>query len=141
MFYFFRNIFSKLTSSICFTIQAKLLCSWILRFKCVEIFEAIGILSDLKDSVHNIRRLANQVFINLNQKKLNAFLVKRFFICILFRIQICRFTVQGKAVFMYVGFLQNIHINRQWVNCDLIKEEILSFFGQQSCIFELTLMH
>ena len=70
----------------------------------MEIFEALGILSDLRNSVHNIRRLVNQVFINLNQKKFNAFLVKRFFICILFQIQICRFTVQGKAVFMYVGY-------------------------------------
>ena len=70
----------------------------------MEIIEVIGILSEFKDSVHNIRRLANQVFINLNQMKFNAFLVKRFFICILFQIQICRFTVQGKAVFMYVGY-------------------------------------
>ena len=34
----------------------KLLCSSILRFKYVEISEVIGILFELKDSVHNIRR-------------------------------------------------------------------------------------
>ena len=44
-------------------------------FECTEIFEAIGILSELKDNVHNIKRQAIQVFINLDHKKFNAFLM------------------------------------------------------------------
>ena len=106
MAYFFGNIFPKLTSSVCNTIQAKLLCSRILRFKCVEIFEDIGILSERKDRVHNIRRLANKVFINLNQKKFNAFLVNRFFICILlesFKFRSVVLQYKAQAVLMYVG--------------------------------------
>ena len=107
MSYFFGNIFSKLTSSVCNTIQAKLLCSRILRFKCVEIFEVIGILSQLKDSVHNIWRLANQVFINLSQKKFNAFLVNRFFTSILqesFKFISVVLLYKAQAVLMYVGY-------------------------------------
>ena len=100
MSYFFGNIFSKLTNSVCNTIQAKFLCSRILRFKRVDI------LPELKDSVHNIRRLANKVFINLNQKKFSAFLVNRFFICILLESFKFRFVVsqyKEQAVLMHVG--------------------------------------
>ena len=49
----------------------------------MNISEVIGILSEFKDIVINIRRQATQVFINLNQKKFNALLVNRFFICVL----------------------------------------------------------
>ena len=41
----------------------------------MEIFEVIGIFSELKDSVHNVRRQAIQVFLNLDHMKLNAFLM------------------------------------------------------------------
>ena len=105
MSYFFGNIFSKLTSSVCNTIQAKLLCSRILRFKCVEIFEVISILSELKDSVHNIRRLAN---IYKPQSKeiqcISGELIFHLHSLRVFQIQICSFTVQGTGSAHYIGY-------------------------------------
>ena len=56
IFYFFGNIFPKLTSSVCNNIYAKRLCSGTLRFKCKEISEVLGIWSELNDSVPNARR-------------------------------------------------------------------------------------
>ena len=43
-------------SSVRNNIEAKRLCSRILRLKSVEISEVIGILSEFKDGVHNSRR-------------------------------------------------------------------------------------
>ena len=50
----------------------------------MEIFEVIGIFSELKDSVHNVRRQAIQVFLNL--------IFRPFFVRV-FQIQILTFAV------------------------------------------------
>ena len=58
----------------------------------MEISEVMAIFSELKDSVPNIRRKEIQVFINLDQKKLNAFLVYLHSLRV-YQIQICSFVV------------------------------------------------
>ena len=68
--------------------------------------EVIGILSELKDSVHNIRRLANQVFINLSKEIqcISCELIFHLHSLRVFQIQICSFTVQGTGSAHYVGY-------------------------------------
>ena len=80
---FFRNIFPKLTNSICNAVWAKLFCSGILRFKYIKFSQIIGIFSGVKDVTHDIRRQAIQVFMSLNHKEFYAFLLDWFFICVL----------------------------------------------------------
>ena len=56
-------------SSLCNTSRPNVFVPGFFRLKCVEISEVIGILSELKHSIHNIRRQAIQVFTKLNHKK------------------------------------------------------------------------
>ena len=80
---FLRNIFPKLTGSICNAAKAKPFCCEILRFKYKKISQIVGMLSEFKDVTHDIRRCAIQVFINLNHEEFYAFLVDWLFIWIL----------------------------------------------------------